>query len=604
MDNNLRITKVVQVGNQLIGGRNAILIQSMTDTPPSDIESTVDQCIRIFDAGAGLVRLATPAIRDAKKLLEIKSMLVAKGYHHPLAADVHYSANAAEMAAEYVEKVRINPGNYVDKKDFNPESQDAYAQELRKIKNRLQTLVKICHRKQRVLRIGVNHGSLSERIVFRYGDTIEGMAESVMEYLRMLEELDFNEVVVSIKSSNPLLMVKANRLLKEKMEAEGMDYPFHLGVTEAGEGEEGRIRSAMGIGALLWEGIGDTIRVSLTESPELEIPVAKFIVTYFEERHSGRDGKSFLSPLAMNLFDSFEETLVRLQRITGHRFPFTMRGENDNEDETIHADLYLRPYSFHQPKAEKRLQETIEATKKHINVIDYQLIKSDDLSFFEVFEEQSFCVRVSPSDLDDRLIHFLRDHSSVMLMVQCSDRFKTPHLMEFVERIRGAGLATLLCLEAEYEEGNLTGFQLELALDLSPLLLADYPLVQGFYIRNSKISQAQIDSSLETIFQVSRHRMIRTEFISCPGCGRTLFNLQETTRRVKEAVGNIKGLKVAVMGCMVNGPGEMADADVGYVGAGGGRVTLYEGKNAVKKNIPEGEALDELMHLLKRKGYV
>lgn len=585
VDNHLKISEEVGVGNVRIGGKNPVLIQSMTDVSTSDMHQTIEQCIRIFEAGAGLVRIATPAIRDAKFLKEIRMALNEKGFTGPLAADIHYSANIAEMAAAYVEKVRINPGNYIDKRDFAEETGDSWQKEIGKIRNRLQSLVQICKRYQRTIRVGVNHGSLSERILQRYGDTPEGMVESVMEFLRILNDLDFHSIVVSLKSSNPLVMVQANRLLKEKMLTEGLNYPFHIGVTEAGEGIEGRIRSAMGIGSLLWEGIGDTIRVSLTEAPENEIPVAKYIINYFEKILDEKANRVYLNEFIFD--DSLQLSRIRkqMQKLSGHRFPFLLKPAN--QPGTLQNSLFL-----------------IDESPKTLECLPFQEIKNADVESFPVKPDQYSLVRFAIGDDSDSLISFLQKTANIGLLVVASDSLKTPKIADLIRKIRNEGLSCPIAVEAEYAGLSLTDFVLELSLDLAPFLISKYPILQGFYIRNSDFSREQIAHIVSDLFQVSRHKISRTEFISCPGCGRTLFNLQEKTRMVKDAFGHLSGLKIAVMGCMVNGPGEMADSDFGFVGAGGGRVSLYAGKELVKKNIPEGEAINELFLLIKNKGYL
>lgn len=584
VDNSSRITEVVGVGSEKIGGNYPILIQSMTDVSPSDLNATIEQCIRIFDSGARLVRVATPAIRDAKLLKEIRSGLNARGYTGPLAADVHYSANIAEMAASYVEKVRINPGNYIDKREYLSDSEEDWQDELGKIRNRLQSLVQICNRHQRAIRIGVNHGSLSERILRRYGDTPQGMVESAMEFLRILKGFDFHAIVVSLKSSNPLTMVQANRLLKERMLAEGMNYPFHLGVTEAGEGLEGRIRSAMGIGLLLCEGIGDTIRVSLTEAPEAEVPVARYILDYVHQIMHNDDVPSYFKPFQINDFGDYGQIRKAMQEFSGHFSPFV-----------VSCKVFKQESAFNL-QVEDRSEPFVCLPLNGLHQFEIRAVVESKSAFF---------VRFSISTEPEPLIDFLKDEKQAALLLPVNDlHLKIQKIYSLIRWIRQAGISCPIVLESEYQQKNIGEFALSLAIDLAPFLITEHPILQGFYIKNPHFPDSDIKSLILDILLVSRHRMSRTEFISCPGCGRTLFNLQEKTRQVKEAVGNIKGLKVAVMGCMVNGPGEMADAEVGFVGAGGGRVSLYAGKELVKKNIPEGEALEELLLLIKNKGFL
>ena len=452
---NRRKSSVTKVGNITIGGNSPIRVQSMTTTQTTDTEACVEQAIRIINAGGELVRLTTQGTREAENLQNIKLSLVDRGFNTPLVADVHFNPNVADVAAKYVEKVRINPGNYVDPaRTFKElEYTDAeYADEIEKIRRRFIPFLEICKENKTAIRIGVNHGSLSDRIMCRYGNTPEGMVESCMEFLRICVEQNFTDVVLSIKASNTTVMVQTVRLLVKQMDKENMSFPIHLGVTEAGEGEDGRIKSAVGIGALLGEGIGDTIRVSLSEAPEREIPVAVKLVEYAEESATKRaEAKAGI------------------------------------KDETI----YL-----------------------------------------------------------------------------------------------------------EYNEESLEDLQLKAAMDAGALLIDGFAKELIITNSNNSISKEQLTDTANAILQAARIRFTKPEYISCPGCGRTLYNLEETIAKIKKATSPLVGVKIAIMGCIVNGPGEMADADFGYVGAGRGKISLYKGKECVEKNIPEEDAVKKLLNLI------
>lgn len=594
-----KLTREVRVGSVRIGGNNAIVIQSMTDTATSDSVATIAQSGRLFDCGSQLVRIATPAIRDAKSLQHIRRELSGRGYTGPLAADVHFNANVAEMAAAYVEKVRINPGNFVDKTGFPVDSDERlhYA-ELHKIEEKLRALVFICRRRKVALRVGVNHGSLSERILQRYGNTVEGMVESVMEYLRILVKLDFFDIVVSIKSSNPALMVEANRLLCIRMQEEHMNFPFHLGVTEAGNDGEARIKSAMGIGTLLYEGIGDTIRVSLTEPPENEIPVASEIIR-------------FLDSLVFFPMDDRTEQYPHciksdfVRQVTGHSFPLVLgRYRESSATNRQPADFYV--VSAH---------ESLPVTKENVPLVvsvnhpDFQpgvhFPLMDESHLAQALHEKSlFFIHINPAGICYNLLASLKVMKTAVIILTVKHPDVAGITKDVVSVFQMHKICNPVIVRIVSNEEGLEEYQIHKAIQTGPLLLDALPWIQGVWLDNPNFDEEQLVETAFQLLQASRRRMVKTEFIACPGCGRTLFNLQETNRRVKEAVGGISGLKVAVMGCMVNGPGEMADADVGYVGAGRGRISLYQNKELVLKNIPEEDAIPELIGLLKRSGWM
>ena len=526
-----RKTVTVRVGNLCIGGDHPVRVQSMANTDTNDTEACIGQALRIAGAGGELVRFTAQGRREAENLRNIKEGLRAAGCDVPLVADIHFNPEAAFIAAAIVEKVRINPGNFVDKRadfthiEYTPEE---YAGELMRLREKFVHLLDLCKEYGTALRIGVNHGSLSDRIMSRYGDTPAGMVESAMEFLRICVDQDFDQVVLSMKSSNVRVMVHAYRLLAGAMDAEGMAFPLHLGVTEAGDGEDARVKSAAGIGALLADGLGDTIRVSLTEPPENEIPVGQKLVRYFGGREKEKAvpvcGETCYSPYAYQRRETAAAGLLG-----GEQAPVVVGLETGEEPD---ADL---------------IPENIPET-----------------------------VLVAEGTPHEQRAFFLR-------------------LME-------EGRKAPVVIKRSYAESDPETLQLKAAADIGPLFMDGFG--DGIWIenKNEKITPHQINSLAFAILQAVRVRISRTEYIACPGCGRTLFDLAETLAVIREATSHLKGLKIGIMGCIVNGPGEMADADYGYVGAGPGRVTLYKGKEVVRKNIPQERALDELIALLKEHG--
>ena len=520
-----RRTTVAHVGSVAIGGDNPIRIQSMATVDTNDTAGCVAQAKRIIDAGGELVRFTTQGTREAENMRNISAQLRADGYGAPLVADVHFTAHVAEVAARYCEKVRINPGNYVDPgRTFKhlEYTDEEYAAELRRIEARLVPLLRICKEHHTALRIGVNHGSLSDRIMSRYGDTPEGIVESCMEFLRICRRERFDDVVISIKASNTVVMVTTVRLLVATMDREDMHYPLHLGVTEAGEGEDGRIKSAVGIGALLTEGIGDTIRVSLSEEPECEIPVARKLVE--------------LIPECTRLRAAAEASIV---------------------DDTIHLTLSAPDWETLQLKAAMAVGALLIDKKAK------------------------------------RLILRVENGESGMGNYDYSKRSNNPGL-------QGNHNSQLSTPNSEIDENP--GLQGNHNSQFSTLNseIDENPGLQGNH--NSQLStlNSRLSSLSDAILQAARVKFTKTEYISCPGCGRTLYNLQETIARIKQATSHLVGLKIGIMGCIVNGPGEMADADYGYVGAGRGKISLYRQKECVAKNIPESEAVERLLELIAR----
>lgn len=540
-----RPTSTTRVGTVTIGSDYPIRLQSMTSTSTMDTDGSVAQAKRIIDAGGELVRLTAQGVREANNLAAIHAALRADGYDAPLVADIHFNPAAADAAAAVVEKVRINPGNFVDPaRTFRHlEYSDAeYAEEIRRIEQRLVPLVEICREHSTALRIGVNHGSLSDRIMSRYGDTPAGVVESAMEFLRILRKLDFNDVVISIKASNTVVMVNSVRLLVEAMDKEDMHYPLHLGVTEAGNGEDGRIRSAVGIGTLLAEGIGDTIRVSLSEEPECEIPVAALLV--------GRLGAWADAPLT--------------------------------EGDTYPGYVATDPARRHSKAVGNTGGDNVAVA---LGVDD---VPEDNI------------VRISADgDIND-IIAAVRAYPDKIIVLTTGHVNPAAALKAALHGLTAAGIDNPLIPEIDYRDTPADATTVYASADMGSLLLQGF--CDGISVKSSVLGEEALKSLSLGILQAARLRFSRTEFISCPGCGRTMFDLQATVNTIKSELSHLRHLKIGVMGCIVNGPGEMADADYGYVGAGVGRVSLYRRKECVERNIPQQEALPRLIKLIKDDG--
>lgn len=600
-----RESSVVHIGSLDMGGDNPVRIQSMTTTSTDDTEGSVAQAERIIKAGGELVRLTTQGVKEAENLKNISAGLRKDGFATPLVADVHFNPRVADVAALYAEKVRINPGNYVDpaRKFIKHEYTDEeYAEELQKIEDRLVPFLDICKEHHTAIRIGVNHGSLSDRIRNRYGDTPEGIVESCMEFLRICKKHDFNDVVISIKSSNTVVMVRSVRLLVETMDKEGMHYPLHLGVTEAGEGEDGRIKSAVGIGALLADGIGDTVRVSLTEEPEAEIPVARHLVDYI-----GRKAGHLLIPgEAYGGFDWLrpERRLTTpVGNIGGKQVPVVIasrKKDSEEADAPSKADyLYVG----------SELPETLAKGQKYI--VDYQLYMeaADKSQLYPVYPVTAMpFVSMSDAKLKFLVLQFgtpseeylacLKSHPEIVVVCVSNHQNRLGSQRALVHEMMIAGVKNPVVFAQMYRLNDKEEFQLESAADMGALMMDG--LCDGVWLMNEgNIKSADIEDTALGILQAGRLRTSKTEYISCPGCGRTLYDLRDTIKRIHEATKDMKGLKIGIMGCIVNGPGEMADADYGYVGAGPGKISLYKGKECVEHNIPEGEAVEHLLKLIK-----
>ena len=623
---NRRTSIPVKIGNIEIGGNNPIRIQSMTTTDTMDTNATVNQSIRMINAGCELVRVTAPSIKDAKNLRNIKDELNKKGYNVPLVADIHFTPNAAEIAAEIVEKVRINPGNYADKKKFQQIEYDdkSYNDEIERIYERVSPLIKICKTNGTAMRIGTNHGSLSDRIMSRFGDTPLGMVESALEYLRICEDHNYHNIVLSMKASNPLVMVHAYRLLVDKLNNSNLkDYPLHLGVTEAGEGEDGRIKSAIGIGTLLDDGIGDTIRVSLTEEPEFESPVAKLLVNRYNNRANHtliKQPKNInFSPFKYEKRESNE-----LFDIGGDNFPIVISSFSNLEilDKNKFENLGIT-YN-----TKSKIWEKSDTSPDYIYIgdslntdgINYQFIV-DYSSWLKDRNKKNYYPLLTFNefiDLDENLfsenINFLmiqttdlekfkniRIPENFVLILNSNNEHFMPDMRSFF--LKNFDIKNPVILSKDYDLSYSDDLIIHSSTDIGGLFIQGYG--DGIFISNhsSEIKEIKKINNLSfKILQAARVRVTSTDFISCPSCGRTLFDLQETTAMIRERTDHLKGLKIGIMGCIVNGPGEMADADYGYVGSGVDKITLYRGQEVVKRGINFKYGVDELVNLIKEDG--
>jgi (E)-4-hydroxy-3-methylbut-2-enyl-diphosphate synthase len=645
------VTREVFIGDVPMGGNNPIRIQSMTTTDTMDTLGTVEQSIRMVDAGCEYVRITAPSIKEANNLAEIKRQLRQRGYNVPLVADIHFTPNAAEVAARIVEKVRVNPGNYADKKKFDQiDYTDAqYRGELERIFQKFTPLVKICKEYGTAMRIGTNHGSLSDRIMSRYGDTPQGMVESAMEFMRMCETLGYYNLVVSMKSSNPQVMVQAYRLLVQTMVAEGMNYPLHLGVTEAGDGEDGRIKSAVGIGTLLEDGLGDTVRVSLTEEPEAEAPVAIALVNRYVERSLKPKVESpkltpdlelttqnlTHSPYEYKKRDTYEANAF----IGGHMVPrvvVDLSQANLKDPATLNAAGYLySPLLDKYNMAEQSVDFVYLADSLPSFSLPGNLKQLYNYATWQKLANKTLChplftlteyiaadanrtsalnlVLITNTDLDSEAFGLLPMDKSLVFVLETNKLHGMADQRAFFLKLEEFELDVPVIIKRSYsfesqvsgdkneEEVSLaTNLQLYAATDLGALLVDGFG--DGVWIDAPQAETSVITSTAFGILQATRSRISKTEYISCPSCGRTLFDLMITTQMIRSRTSHLKGLKIGIMGCIVNGPGEMADADYGYVGSGTDKVTLYRGKEAVKKNINSANALDELIGIIQTDG--
>jgi (E)-4-hydroxy-3-methylbut-2-enyl-diphosphate synthase len=645
-------TREVFIGDVPMGGDNPIRIQSMTTTNTLDTLATVEQSIRMIDAGCEYVRITAPSIKEAQNLADIKKELRARGYITPLVADIHFTPNAAEVAARIVEKVRVNPGNYADKKKFDQltYTTSEYQAELDRIYKKFAPLVKVCKEYGTAMRIGTNHGSLSDRIMSQYGDTPRGMVESAMEFMRMCEDMNYYNLVISMKSSNPQVMVQAYRLLVETMVAEGMNYPLHLGVTEAGDGEDGRIKSAVGIGTLLEDGLGDTVRVSLTEEPEYEIPVAEALVKRYVERSEKLkvESEKFSEAITHNTqhatHNPFEyqkrETYEANAFIGGHMVPrvvVDLSAANLKDPAVLNDAGYLySPLLDKYNMAEQSvdfvyLGDALPSfnfpgnLKQLYNYKTWQTLANKTLCH-PVFELNEYIgesqkdhalnlVRVKAGDIESDDFGALPFDNTLIFVLETDALNGMQDERAFFFKMEELGLNVPVIIKRTYsatefdltKTGDITSadepvskLQLFAATDMGALLVDGFG--DGVWIDAPTMPAKVITSTAFGILQATRSRISKTEYISCPSCGRTLFDLQETTQMIRSRTSHLKGLKIGIMGCIVNGPGEMADADYGYVGAGPDKITLYRGKEVVEKNVSATKALDHLIDIIKTDG--
>lgn len=641
-------TREVKIGDLLLGNGNPIRIQTMTTADTMNTDATVAECIRCIEAGAELVRITAPSKKEAEHLAVIKKILNDKGYMTPLVADIHFTPNAAEIAAKIVEKVRVNPGNYVDKKkfDFIEYTDEAYAAEIDRIRDRFTPLVKICKEYGTAMRIGTNHGSLSDRIMSRYGDTPIGMVESAMEFLRIARDESYHQIILSMKSSNPQVMVQAYRLLVQQMEEEfGECYPLHLGVTEAGDGEDGRIKSAIGIGTLLEDGIGDTIRVSLTEDPEFEIPVCRDIV----KRYTDRAGHEPVQPLTekekislpYNPFEYKKHDTVAVSNIGDGHVPVVVADYAD-EQKIVAEDLAAIGYKYNAVTdkwnigdaaadyiytGDKILDFNLPGTLQVI--CNYDTWQKDAHNKYHPYftTAQYLSHEGAPDGLYfvavdantewgklEQLIEKIKGVSNVVLCADSSNKHSMASVRRLLVELVQRGIKCPVVLSVENSDKTVDEQLIDFATNAGGLLLDGFG--DGIWLRNNMQQVENIKVSGRTylpvsnnhqflnntsfsVLQATRTRISKTEYISCPSCGRTLFDLQETTAMIRNATNHLKGVKIAIMGCIVNGPGEMADADFGYVGSGPGKITLYKNKDVVKRNVPSEIAVNELIQILK-----
>jgi len=631
-----RKTITVNIGDVPLGSDYPIRVQSMTTVDTMDTEGSIDQSIRMIDAGCEYVRITAPSVKEAQNLENIRKGLRARGYTTPLVADIHFTPNAAELAARIVEKVRINPGNYADRKrfEFIDYTDAAYAAELDRIREKFLPLVRICKEYGTAMRIGTNHGSLSDRILSRYGDTPAGMVESALEFLRICEAENYYNIVLSMKSSNPQVMVQAYRLLVQRLDEENLKpYPLHLGVTEAGEAEDGRIKSALGIGTLLEDGIGDTVRVSLTEEPEREAPVAQALIDRYTSRVEKSSPIPAITTYPINPFQYTRRATHEVANFGGQNVPRVIADFSQTpvkEHDVLHpiGHFYLpvpdkwrmndlgadfiytgsSPAAFMLPNGLKEIQDFAVWQTGTDQVNAFPLLSAPDYltasSTTEKLHKQLNFVRVMLADLSDSLLQALHSDKTVVLVIATENAHAMPELRRLVVELMNQGITTPVVIQRTYGIVPDEDIPLYAATDVGGLLIDG--LGDGVMLSKSSTqpeNQADQLNRLNNlafgILQAARTRITKTEYISCPSCGRTLFDLQETTARIRQRTDHLKGVKIGIMGCIVNGPGEMADADYGYVGIGRDKIALYRGQQVIKKSVPADRAVDELIELIR-----
>ena len=607
-------TRVVQVGEIGIGGNNPIRIQSMTTTDTMDTEGTIEQSIRMIKAGCEIVRITAPSKKDAENLRNIKEGLSKRGYSTPIVADIHFTPIAAEIAAGIVEKVRINPGNYADRKKFKKYdfSDESYRLEIKRIRDRFIPLLEICKSNNTALRIGTNHGSLSDRIMSHYGDTPLGMVESAMEFLRIAEEVNFHDIILSMKASNTQVMVQAYRLLVKTMVKENMNYPLHLGVTEAGEAEDGRIKSAVGIGTLLADGLGDTIRVSLTEEPEFEIPVCKTLLKPYTNMNKSQHLQSEINNIDYDPYFYKKRETKSILRIGGENVPVVI-GDLSSFRNIRPSDLGQFGYLY-----------SIKNDKWHISdlAIDYLYVGKSEIKFeipgtLEIIRDYDFLrddfhkklyhyeniknmkyneISFLYCNLNDNIFDEIIKYPNCIVILNSYENETMPMIRKFFIDCLKYKIKNPIIIKRNYVKMKEDDFLLQASVDIGGLQIDGFG--DGIMLNSPNEKSFMTETSFG-ILQASRTRISKTEYISCPSCGRTLFDLQETTAKIRKETSHLKGIKIGVMGCVVNGPGEMADADYGYVGTAPGKISLYKGQDVVKKHIKSEEAVEALVTLIK-----
>ncbi|MGY6562366.1 MAG: (E)-4-hydroxy-3-methylbut-2-enyl-diphosphate synthase [Luteibaculaceae bacterium] len=622
-------TREVTIGSIKMGGDNPIVVQSMTTTDTMDTKGTVKQCIRMIESGCELIRITAPSKKEAENLANIKAELRKLGYNTPLVADIHFTPNAAEIAAKIVEKVRVNPGNYADKKKFEviDYTDEAYQAELDRIRERFTPLVKICKEYGTAMRIGTNHGSLSDRILSRYGDTPLGMVESAMEFLRICRDHDFHNIVISMKASNTLVMVQAYRLLVKTMIEQGMDYPLHLGVTEAGDGEDGRIKSAVGIGTLLEDGLGDTVRVSLTEEPEFEAPVARALIDRYSLRQKLQKKITTVEPTLLNPFEYKRRGTSPVENIGGSNAPVVV-ADLSRKTEITPASFFAAGYNYSVPLDKWNIGDMAcdliytgklvpdfeipgtlgiildyQVWEKHTDkvrmypIISWELLKQGNCTTFS--KHKNF-IQLTDAEFFMHGLSMLSTVPNPVLVLETENEHAMAALRAVFFALQQQQHEIPVLVKRKYKHVTVDQLQLYASTDLGGLLIDGYS--DGIWIEAPEAPLQTINSLSFGILQATRTRISKTEYISCPSCGRTLFDLQETTAKIRARTNHLKGVKIGIMGCIVNGPGEMADADYGYVGTGPGKITLYKEKEVVKKNVPSEQAVEELVNLIKEYG--
>lgn len=631
-----RKTVPVKVGDVIIGGDNPIVVQSMTTVDTMDTIGSVEQCIRMIDSGCELIRITAPSIKEAENLRKIKAELRKRGYRTPLVADIHFTPNAAELAARIVEKVRINPGNYADKKKFEviDYTDASYAEELERIRDRFLPLVKICKENGTAMRIGTNHGSLSDRIMSRYGDTPLGMVESALEFLRICENENFFDIVISMKSSNTQVMVQAYRLLVQKLNEGGFKpYPLHLGVTEAGEAEDGRIKSAVGIGTLLEDGLGDTVRVSLTEDPEFESPVARALI----DRYTHREGHTAIREVSHYPITPFEHNkrqVAEIYNFGAHNVPRVIADISKIEKITdremkavghfylpeldkwkmndLGADFVFsgfNPIPFMLPNGMKEIQHVTVWEKAPDQLNKFPMFHLEGYHHAIRFHAELNFLEIEDTEIEEA-IEAVKGRRDTILILKTSNTHSMPALRRAFISLMEAKCDLPVVVKVSFPDQTADMTMLYAATDVGGLLvdgLGDGIFIslekEGEHTRQEVLEQIKLHNSVSFgVLQAARTRMSKTEYISCPSCGRTLFDLQETTAMIRKRTDHLKGVKIGIMGCIVNGPGEMADADYGYVGSGKGKITLYKGKEVMKKSVPSDKAVDELINIIREDG--